>query len=306
MLSLKNLHYYIVNKEARKLKMLNTFGKCLSDEQFTKIIYKIKVGKKLNLLHPKTYTEKIQWLKLYDRKPEYTQMQDKLAVREYIEKTIGSEYLIPLLGVWYDANDIDFNALPNQFVLKCNHDCASVIICRDKTSLNIEQAKKKLNECLHKNYYESSREWAYKNIKPCIIAEKFMSDDGESFLVDYKFFCFSGKARMLYVGTGQPHTNEQRIDYFDIDFNHLPIKRGAIPWAQNEPAKPEGFEKLVSLAEKLSDSIPFIRVDLYYINNHPYFGEFAFYPSAGLAEFSPYEWEEKVGSWIQLPQHKNP
>lgn len=302
MLSLKSIHYYLTDKEARQLKILHVFGKHLSDEEFTKRIYKIKVGKTLNLSQPKTYTEKLQWLKLYDRKPEYTVMQDKLAVREYISSKIGSEYLIPLLGVWNDANEIDFDALPNQFVLKCNHDCASVVICKDKACLDINQTKIKLNTCLHKNYYDSSREWAYKDIKPCIIAEKYMSNKGEAFLTDYKIFCFSGKARMLYVGTGQPHTDEQRIDYFDIDFNHLPIKRGSIPWSQTEIKKPEGFERLVSLAETLAGSIPFIRVDFYLVNNQPYFGEFAFYPSAGLAEFSPYEWEEKVGDWIQLPR----
>lgn len=293
--------YYLRNKEARKLKLLSIFGKNMSDEEYTKKIYRIMVGRELNLTNPQTYTEKLQWLKLNDRKPEYTMMQDKYGVRDYIAKTIGEEYLVPLLGVWNDVNDIDFDQLPNQFVLKCNHDCASVIICRDKKALDIEFAKNKLNTCLHKNYYYSSREWAYKNIKPVIIAEKYMYNKNGEPLIDYKFFCFSGKAQMVYLGTGEPHTDQQRIDYFDMEFNHLPIKRGAIPWSDQQLVKPKGFEELITLAEKLAGSIPFIRVDFYLIDDHPYFGEFAFYPSAGLSEFIPHEWEKKVGEWIQLP-----
>lgn len=298
---IKNVIYYLKNTKARRLKLLSVFGKNMSDEKFSRIIYKINTGRKLDLSNPQTYTEKLQWLKLHDRKPEYTMMQDKYAVRDYVAKTIGGEYLVPLIGVWNDANDIDFDKLPNQFVLKCNHDCASVVICRDKGSLDIDFAKKKLNTCLHKNYFYSSREWAYKDIKPLIMAEKYMSNKNGEPLVDYKFFCFSGKARMVYLGTGEPHTDQQRIDYFDMDFNHLPIRRGAIPWADKQLVKPEGFEELASLAEKIAGEIPFIRVDFYLIDNHPYFGEVAFYPSAGLAEFIPHEWEEKVGEWIQLP-----
>ena len=304
MMTLKSLSNYIVDKQARQLRLLKAFGKHLSDEEYSKRIYKIKTGRPLNLSSPQTYTEKIQWLKLYDRRPEYTMMQDKLAVRDYVSKTIGEEYLIPLLGVWKEVDEIDFNSLPSQFVLKCNHDCASVVICRDKNVLNIEQTKKKLHACLHKNYYESSREWAYKDIEPCIIAEKYMSNNNEMSLVDYKFFCFSGTARMVYLGTGQPHTDEQRIDYFDMEFNHLPIKRGSIPWADKELKKPEQFEKMKYLAEKIAGDIPFIRVDFYIVNEQPYFGEVAFYPSAGLSEFTPREWEEEIGNWIILPDGK--
>lgn len=301
-MNLSNILYYIKNGKARKIKLLHTVGSHLNDVTYSKLLYRISVGRHLNLKKPQTYTEKLQWLKLNDRRPEYTMMQDKYAVREYVANTIGNEYLIPLLGLWKDANDIDFQTLPDQFVLKCNHDCGSVIICRDKSQFNFDKAKERLNTCLSKNYYDSAREWAYKDIKPLILAEKYMSTYNEKTLTDYKFFCFSGKAKMLYVGTGEPHTDQQRIDYFDVEFNHLPIKRGSIPNANKTIEKPEGFEKLIPLVERIANNIPFIRVDFYIVDGHPYFGEIAFYPSAGLAEFSPYEWEERIGSWIQLPK----
>ena len=256
----------------------------------------------MNLDNPQTYTEKLQWLKLYDRQPKYTIMQDKYAVRDYVAETIGEEYLVPLLGVWNDANEINFDNLPNQFVLKCNHDCASVVVCRDKKTLDIEKTRSKLNTCLRNNYYKVGREWTYKNIKPLIIAEKYLSEKDELSLTDYKFFCFAGKALMLYVGTGEPHTDRQRIDYFDVDFNHLPIRREGISWADKTIIKPEGFNQLIDLAEKMAKGIPFIRVDFYLVDHHPYFGEVAFYPSAGFSEFVPYEWEKRIGNWIKLPQ----
>lgn len=294
----------ILDPMLRDKMELRLFGRLLSDKAYLQKTYRLRTGHKLDLKQPKTYTEKIQWIKLYDRRPIYTLMQDKYAVREYIANTIGSEYLIPLIGVWKDANDIDFESLPNQFVLKCNHDCASVVICRDKRTLDIEQARKKLNMCLQKNYYDPGREWAYKDIKPLIIAEKYMSNGNEKTLTDYKFFCFYGKAKMLYVGTGEPHTDQQRIDFFDIDFNHLPIQRGSIPNADKTINKPKGFDALIPLVEKLAQNIPFIRVDFYLIEGRPYFGEVAFYPSSGFAEFSPHEWEERVGEWIILPPVK--
>ncbi len=220
-------------------------------------------------------------------------------------KAIGQEYLIPLLGVWSDARDIDFEKLPDIFVLKCNHDCASVVIYRDKKTFVFSKARIKLDTCLRRIYYDSSREWAYKDVKPMIMAEEYFHDNLEQSLTDSKFFCFSGNAIMLYVGIGELHTNQQRIDYFDKNYKHLPIKRGSIPNAKSIPVKPKNFDSLFPLIEKIAGDIPFICVDFYLVNGHPYFGEIAFYPSAGLAEFSPHEWEEQIGSWIQLPQIKN-
>ena len=302
MVNPKSIKRMIIDPKARQLKMLQMFGQKWDDEKYIRSMYKIKVGKELNLDAPKTYTEKLQWLKLYDHRPEYTLLQDKYRVREYVAATIGDEYLIPLLGAWEDANDIDFNQLPDHFVLKCNHDCASVIICRDKSSFDIEQAKTKLNKCLGINYYSAGREWAYKDIKRKIIAEKYMQNGKETTLTDYKFFCFSGKAKMVLLASGEAHTNERRLDYFDMEFNPLPIKRGYMKESGRIYEKPEQFDQLIPLAEKLAQDFPFIRVDFYIVNKHPYFGEVALYPGSGFSEFSPCEWEERIGSWISLPQ----
>lgn len=304
MASLKGILDYFGDIKARKVDLLIKFGKNMPDEKYIKKMYQLRIGKPLNLSDPKTYTEKLQWLKLYDRKPEYTVLQDKFAVRDYVSKTIGSEYLIPLLGVWNNAKAIDFSTLPNQFVLKCNHDCASVTICRDKEKFNYEQTIQKLNYCLNQNYYYSGREWAYKDIKPVILAEQYMEEDHQETLTDYKFFCFSGKPKMVMLTSGEAHTRNRRNDLYDIDFNHLPIQRGNVQESDKVYTKPEGFETLVTLAEKLAGNIPFIRVDFYLIKGHPYFGEVAFYPSAGFSQFYPLEWEEKIGSWIQLPENR--
>ena len=301
MASLSGIMTYLKNPTARRIKLLHILGDNLSDEDFTRKLYKIKTGKSLNLENPKTYTEKLQWLKLYDHRPEYTLMQDKYLIRDYVSKTIGDEYLIPLLGVWESANDIDFEVLPNQFVLKCNHDCASVVICRNKKTLNFEETRMKLDFCLKNNYYKSAREWAYKDIKPLIIAEKYMSNHNEKTLTDYKFFCCSGKAKMVLLASGEAHTDERRLDYFDMSFNHLPITRGSMNGTGVKWRKPDDFDLLIQMAEKIAGNFPFIRVDFYIVEGHPYFGEIAFYPSAGLSEFSPREWEERVGSWIELP-----
>ncbi|MBR3019801.1 MAG: glycosyl transferase [Clostridia bacterium] len=298
---IKNLRTYCTDAKARKLKLLELTGKGMDDEAYIKKMYSLMVGKELNLDHPETYTEKLQWLKLHDRRPEYTMMQDKYAIRDYIKKTIGEEYLIPLLGVWDRAEDIDFDNLPNEFVIKCNHDCASVSICRDKKKYDQEAARKKLKACLEKDYYLEGREWAYKDIKRKIIAEKYMHNGDEKVLSDYKFFCFSGKARMVLVASGEAHSSERRLVFYDTDYHYLPIQRGDTPEPESKSEKPDGFDQLIPLAEKLAGNIPFIRVDFYLVEGHPYFGEIAFYPSGGFAAFKPDEWERKIGSWIKLP-----
>ena len=301
---LANMVKTLFNSRERKLKLLELRGKRLDDETYIRKLYPLLTGRPLNLDKPQTYTEKLQWLKLYDRNPKYTMMQDKYAVRDYVKNTIGEEYLIPLLGVWEKADDINFDELPDQFVLKCNHDCASVTICRDKKSFDREKAREKLRECLNADYYQPGREWVYKDIPRRIIAEQYMHNGNEKVLTDYKFFCCSGKARMVLVASGEAHTEERRLDYYDMDFNRLPIKRGSLAESGIAYTKPDGFDRMRELAEKLAGDIPFIRVDFYWVDHHPYFGEVAFYPSGGFAMFSPDEWEEKIGSWISLPQKK--
>lgn len=269
----------------------------LPDYIYLKKLYKIRMGKTLNLKSPTTYTEKLNWLKLYDRRPEYIMMVDKYAVRKYIAKTIGEEYLIALIGCWDSIEDIDFSELPHEFVLKCNHD-NGVIICKNKEELDIEQVKKELRFHLNRNYYKKAREWVYKNVKRKIICEEFMMDESGTGLIDYKFFCFYGKVEMMFIATGRPQNT--RFDYFDREFNHLPFVYGH-PNAERQINKPENFERMIEIAEKLSQGIPHVRVDLYNINGRIYFSELTFYDGAGFETFEPECWDEIVGSYLKLP-----
>ena len=301
---LQGLWKYLTDRDFRASRRLRIHGDGMPDEEYIREVYRLRTGHEPDLEDPRTYTEKLQWLKLHDRKPLYTVMQDKIAVRQYVRDTIGEEYLIPLLGVWENADDVPFGDLPDRFVIKCNHDCASVIICRDRSRFDAERAREKLRACLKTNYYDAGREWAYRDIPPKILAEKYMCAPGEKQLTDYKFFCFSGEAKLVMVTSGEAHTAERRCDFYDPDFNRLPIERGRMSGTDREREKPEGFDRLIPLAEKIAGDIPFIRVDFYLIGGHPYFGEVAFYPSGGFAEFRPRSWEEKVGSWIRLPDEK--
>ena len=199
--------------------------------------------KKLNLKDPKTFNEKLQWLKLYDRNPKYTQMVDKHEVKNYVASRIGSEYIIPTLGVWDKFEDIDFDSLPNQFVLKCTHDSGGLVICKNKSDLDIDATKRKINKCLKKNYYWHGREWPYKNLRPRIIAEQYMEDTSTKELRDYKFFCFDGEVKALFIASDrQVKGEETKFDFFDMEYNHLPFTNGH-PNARVMPEKPKGFEK---------------------------------------------------------------
>lgn len=271
----------------------------MSDETCLKIQYRLSLGKKLNLKNPVTYNEKIQWLKLHDRKPEYTMMVDKYAVRSYIAKTIGEQYSIPLVGgPWKTFDEIDFDRLPDQFVLKCNHDSGGLVICKDKSKLNKEVARKKIEKSLKRNFYWVNREWPYKDVKPCIIAEQYMVDESGYELKDYKFFCFDGVPRVMFIATDRG--TDTKFDFFDMDFNHLPFTNGH-PCADRTPAKPAGFEEMKRLAGILSRGIKQVRVDFYEINGRVYFGELTFSHWSGNVPFDPEEWDYKMGEWIDLP-----
>lgn len=257
------------------------------------------MGKRLNLKNPQTFNEKLQWLKLYDRNPEYTKMVDKYEVRKYISDKIGEEYLIPLLGVWDSFDEIDFDKLPDQFVLKCTHDSGGLVICRDKSKLDINKARKTINKCLKKNFYKFTREWPYKNVKPRIIAEKFMVDESGTELKDYKFFCFDGTVKALFIATDRPY--DTKFDFFDSDFNHLDIRHGH-PNSNRELSKPKGFDEMIKLSQILSKGMAHVRVDLYDINGKIYFGELTFFHHGGLVPFDPPKWDEIFGEWLTLPE----
>ena len=279
-------------------------GKFISDKVFLKCSYKIRLGKKLNLKKPQTYNEKLQWLKLYDRNPLYSTMVDKYDVKKYVSDIIGEEYIIPTLAVWDRVEDIDFNSLPEQFVLKCTHDSGGLVICKDKSKLNIKKAIEKLKKSMRRNYFYNSREWPYKPLKPRIIAEQYMEDESGYELKDYKFFCFDGEVKALFIATDRGVEGEEtKFDFFDENFNHLPIKNGHDN-ATREFVCPNGFEKMKELASRLSKGIPQLRVDFYNINGKIYFGELTFFHWGGLKPFEPEEWDYTFGSYIKLPEKR--
>lgn len=288
---------YIINS-LRYIK--NLYNKhFISDEKFLKKKYKKIFGKEINLQEPKTFNEKLQWLKLNDRNPKYTNLVDKYEVRKYIKDTIGEEYLIHLIGAWDKFDDIDFSKLPNQFVLKCTHDSGGIIICKDKSQLDLDKVRKKMNKCLRKNYYYHSREWPYKNIEPRIICEEYMVDESGTELKDYKIMCFNGKAKCLFICLNRDSKKGLNVDFYDMEWNPMPFERH-YPSSGTIIPKPKSFDKMVELAEKLSEDIPFVRVDFYDINGKLYFGEMTFYPGAGFEEFTPEKYDEILGEWINI------
>ena len=250
-------------------------------------------GYKLDLDNPKTYDEKINWMKIYDRNPLYTQLADKYRVKEYVNQKIGKEYTIPVLGVWNSADEIDISNLPNWFVIKANHDCGSVYFCEDKEHFDEGEVKKALKKALRKNYFWGGREWVYKNVERLIFAEEYIDNLADN---NYKFFCFDGKVKAVYVA---PY-REKTVDYFDADYNHLDIYTCLHKPADKIPQKTDKFEEMKAIAEKLSEGIRAVRVDLYEADGKIYFGEMTFYHEAGFTPFIPDEWNDKFGEWIGL------
>lgn len=273
----------------------------LSSENFLKKMYMIKIGTELNLESPKLYTEKLQWLKLYDHREIYTEMVDKYSVKKLVSERIGEEYVIPLLGVWNNVNDINFDYLPERFVLKTTHDSGTIVICTDKNNFDIKAAKKKLRNALKKNYYECNKEWPYKHVKPKIIAEKYMVDSQYNELRDYKFFTFGGIPRVLYIAQGRGQNNPTVADFFDMEFNHLPFTIDH-DMADNLPEKPRCFDEMKRLAEILSQGTPQLRVDFYEVDGKVYFGEMTFFHCSGLEKFHPEKWNRIFGDWVTLPE----
>ena len=275
------------------------FFNWMNDETYLKIAFWCTMGKKLDLNNPKTFSEKIQWLKLYDRKPIYTDLVDKYEAKRIVGEIIGEKYIIPTLGVWDRFDDIDFELLPNQFVLKCTHDSGGLVICKDKSKFYVSKAKSIIENCLKHSFYWGQREWPYKNVKPRIIAEKYMEDSITEDLRDYKFFAFDGEVKALFIATERQTEGETKFDFFDSDFNHLNFTNGH-PNAEKMPLKPQNFDLMKTLAAELSRGIPHVRVDFYEVNGEVYFGEMTFSHWSGMMPFDPEEWDYKFGNWIKL------
>ncbi len=273
----------------------------MSDRSYLKIAFKARMGKSLNLANPLSYNEKLQWLKLYNRQPIYTNMVDKYEVKPIVAELIGNDYIIPTLGVWERFEDIDFSKLPKRFVLKCTHDSGGLVVVKDKSKLDIDSAKNKISKCMSHSFYWGMREWPYKDVKPRIIAEQYMEDKKTGELRDYKFFCFDGQVKALFIATDRMKKNEEtKFDFFDENFNHLPFTNGH-PNAAILPKKPICFDEMKFLAAKLSKGIPHVRVDFYEVDGKVYFGEMTFFHWSGFTPFVPEEWDYKFGEWIKLP-----
>lgn len=274
------------------------------EEWYLKRQFKKRVGYPLDLKNPRTFNEKLQWLKLHDRNPLYTKMVDKYEAKKYVAGIIGEEYIIPTLGVWSHFDEIDFDQLPEQFVLKCTHDSGSIVICTNKAIFNQKTAKKKLERGLRYNYYYAGGfEWPYKNVKPRIIAEKYMVDESQTEsqidLTDYKFMCFNGKMKCSFTCNGRNTDKGLYVTFYDRGWKKLPFARH-YPSECIAMPKPLNYEKMVDLAEKISTPLKFSRVDFYEINGKIYFGEITFFPGNGMEEFSPETWDKKIGDWLNL------
>ena len=275
------------------------------DEKFIKKLFKANTGYELNLDAPRTFNEKMQWLKLYDHRPEYTVMVDKYLARQYIRERLGEEYLIPLIGVWDNPDEIDFDKLPDQFVLKCNHTSGSGLsICRNKAEYDEKEERKELWSAFRTDYYSRYREWPYKGVPKKIICEKLLTDSSsEDGIKDYKFFCFSGVPRFLYVATDSTNGNEHET-FLDMDWKPTGFRRIEFPEHPIVPEKPENFEKMKEIAVKLSQNIPFIRVDFYEVEGKMYMGELTLFPGAGFMNLTPSEYNTILGDWIVLPEKR--
>lgn len=289
-------------KIIKRYILKNFLSPFLPDKTYLKALFRVEMGYKLDLENPKTFSEKLQWLKLYDRKPEYTIMVDKYAAKDYVAKQIGKEYIIPTLGVWDRAEDIEWDKLPKRFVLKTTHDSGTAIIVKDKDTLDKRKAKKRLNKSLRRDFYKCYREWPYKNVPRRIIAEEFLEQKIETKhkdLPDYKIFCFNGKAKYCQVISDR--NEEMCIDFFDREWKHQPFHEPRnYPFAPVEPQKPKYLEQMFACAEELAKKEDFVRVDFYEVNDNVYFGEITFFPTAGFGGFDPKDYDAILGKMLVL------
>lgn len=291
-------------KLLRRLLEETPVGGWLPDGAYLSLQFRSRMGRWPDLKNPLTFNEKIQWLKLHDRNPLYPTLVDKAAVKDWAAERIGREHIIPTLAVWDSPEDIDLSILPERFVLKCTHDSGSAVLCTDRAAFDLKAARKKLGERLALDYGRRFREWPYSAVPRKILAEEFM--DGDHFspsgfgMTDYKFFCFGGKPELLFVATDRNTPGKETcFDFFDAEYNHIPVRNGH-PNAAAPPEKPEGFETMKALAAKLSEGLPFVRVDFYQAPGRVLFGEMTLYHWSGLRPFDPSSYDRIFGDMIKL------
>lgn len=282
-------------------KCIIKISNLIPDRIYLKIKYRLKMKKKLNLKNPQTYNEKLQWLKLNDRKEIYTTMVDKYEVKKYVANIIGEEYIIPTLGIYNSFEEINFENLPEKFVMKCTHNSGGIIICKNKKQFDKRKAKKILEDCLKENFYYQSREWPYKNVIPRIIVEEYIEDNKEKDLKDYKFFCFDGNPKLLFIAIDRPKNT--KFNFYDINFKKLPFSQHYENF-NKKVDKPKKYNEMIKLSKKLSKGIPHIRVDFYEVNGKVYFGELTFFHFAGFEMFEPNEWDYRLGKLINIKKCK--
>lgn len=285
------------------MKLFRKLSRLIPDRIYLQIVYFRHFKKFIDFDNPKTFNEKIQWLKLNYRNEEYTKLVDKYRVKQYITKLIGEEYVIPTLGVWKNVDDIDFKSLPEKFVLKCNNDSGGIVICKNKKDFDEAKAKSFLKERLKNNGYWYGREWPYKNVKPCIIAEKYMEDSISKDIKDYKFFCFNGSMEFFDIDIDR--FIEHRSNYYDRNGNFLPFGKTYCPPDYTKKIEmPKNLDKMIELAETISHNTVLSRIDFYEIDGQVYFGEITFYPGSGFSPFTDEKWDYKLGDMIDLPNIK--
>ena len=297
------LKQYIQQPSLLFLAIVRKTNFLFPDKLYLKILYRLRMGRRLNLKDPKRFSEKLQWLKLYNRKPEYTKMVDKITAKDYVANIIGEEYIIPTIGTWHHFDEIDFDSLPNKFVLKTNHGGGgcSVVLCKDKTTFDKKNAKEILERSIReRSIYPLLREWPFKNVEPMILAEQLLEDNGEHGLMDYKVFCCNGEPRMVKVNYDV--STDYHVSWYDLDWNKIEGTTIFDPVDNNVTIdKPEELDHLLELARKLSKGIPYLRVDFYCTNGILKFGELTFFPGSGFERFNPDSFDEEIGSWIRLP-----
>lgn len=279
------------------------FYKNISDEEYLKKVFSYRIGYSLNLDVPQTFNEKMQWLKIHDHNPKYIMMVDKYEVKQYIREKVGNEYVIPTITKWDRIQDISFEKLPKQFVLKCTHDSGGLFLVKDKDRINEKLVYHFLEKRLKKNYYWGGREWPYKNVKPRVIAEQYLADESQQGLTDYKLMCFNGKVKCSFTCTERFCGSQLKVTFFDRDWKEMSFERHYQKSTISIP-KPINYDEMIRIAEILSEDIPFVRVDFYEVNGSVYVGELTLYPGSGFEEFTPEKWDRELGDWLVLPEFK--
>lgn len=296
-----NLKKIVKSREVRNALVSSL--RFLPDEPYLKLMFRLRMGKKLDLENPFTFNEKLQWLKLHDRKPIYITMVDKYEAKKYVADIIGEKYIIPTLGVWDHYDEIDFDALPDRFVLKCTHDSGGLVIVRNKSQLNHQHTKAKIEKSLKTNFYWVGREWPYRNVKPRIIAEQYMEDKthdgGSNVLPVYKFFCFDGQPKLVQAIQNDKQPDET-VDYYDLEWKRIKLKQN-YPNSVTPMEKPQNLDEMIDMAIALaSEKEGFIRVDFYSVNGISYFSEYTFFSDSGWKKFEPSSWDSDLGKMIKL------